>query len=76
MKGFVISASLIPYTTQVKALQPMLDPSARLPFIETTLSTLRKEVDGTGVLQAQTSTQLHTRSSAHTIHTQALQLLL
>jgi len=33
---------------QVQKLHPMADPASRLPFIETTLSTLRKEIDGTG----------------------------
>ncbi|KAF5841847.1 hypothetical protein DUNSADRAFT_10910, partial [Dunaliella salina] len=33
---------------QVLKLHPLADPASRLPFIETTLSTLRKEIDGTG----------------------------
>lgn len=32
----------------VRALRPMDDPLARLPFVHETLSTLRKEIDGSG----------------------------
>ena len=32
----------------VRALRPMDDPLSRLPFVHETLSTLRREIDGSG----------------------------
>eukprot|EP00983_Pelagomonas_calceolata_P007588 246711-Pelagomonas_calceolata.AAC.3 len=46
----------------VQKLHPMADPASRLPFIETTLSTLRKEIDGTGGLA---ESRLNLQTVAH-----------
>lgn len=50
--GMAISACPIPCTRRsmeaVRALRPMDDPLSSLPFVHETLSTLRREIDGSG----------------------------
>jgi uroporphyrinogen-III decarboxylase len=53
----------------VEALRPLVDPHTSLPFIERTLSTLRREVEGRATLlgeHAWTHTRAHTQRHAHT----------